>query len=279
MTRSTLLPLAILAPLVGSTAAAAEDPAETPFTLETPWTVRIEPVLWYPGLRGDISFAGGGDSEDNAFEVEDIDLDENEIAPAVRAEIRWDRWFVRASGFTFNADDTGRAGKAVDAGALAIPRGTLVDFDLSYSSFEISAGHRLWDRTLGAGGDDQVGFSFDLYGGLRYYEVDLDLETAGGSVSGDGSWIEPMIGIRLGLEITRDFSIDLNSDFGFWDSGDDASSSWNIEAGFRWELHENVDVRLGFRHLSTDLSEGSGSDEFIFDNALAGLALSVGIRF
>ena len=277
------LSVAILAASAGVPSAAAaqtattDDPAPD-FTLQTPWTVRIEPVLWYPGLRGDIAFPGGGDSADDAFEVEDIDLDENEVAPAARAEIRWSDWGLRLSGFAFDADDSGRAGKAVQAGALAIPRGTDVDFDLSYTSFEASLAWRLLDRPIGEP-SGETAFRLDAYGGVRYYGIDLDLETAAGSASGDGDWLEPILGVRLELLLPYRLALELNSDFGYWESGDNESSSWNIEVGCRWQVQENIDLRLGFRHLSVDLTDGSGSDAFIFDNALAGLTLSLGIRF
>ncbi|MCA9309600.1 MAG: hypothetical protein KDA21_00205 [Phycisphaerales bacterium] len=260
--------------------AAAATPTDDapPFTIDTPWTIRIEPVLWYPGLRGDISFPGGGTSADNTFEVDEIDLDENEVTPAFRAEVRWDAWSLRFGGFVFNADDTGRATKAVEAGGLAIPRNAAVNYDLTYTSFETALGYRVLNRSLGDDPDDTT-FHFDVYGGLRYYGIDLDLDTAAGTASGDGDWVEPIAGVRFELLFSRALSMELNSDFGLWDAGDNESSSWNIEVGFRWAMHDNVDVRLGFRHLSVDLTDGSGSDAFIFDNSLAGLTLSVGIRF
>ena len=276
-----------MTPVLGqseATVPAAAMPADTSsddaFRVTTPWTIRIEPMLWYPGLRGDISFAGGGDSDFNKIDVEDIDLDENELTFGVSADIRAEPWSFHFEGFLFSADDDGVAERALNAGPLPIPAGTPLDFDLDFGAFEATVGHRIYESVFDRADGDDVALIFDAYGGIRMYDVDLTLETAGGTVRNDDEWLEPILGVRMTMLLPKGFGIDLNTDFGAWGGNDRSSSSWNIEVGMHWAPHDHVELQIGFRHLSVDLREGSGDfDEFIFDNSLAGLYGGIVIRF
>jgi len=111
------------------------------------------------------------------------------------------------------------------------------------------------------------------------YDLSLDSEVNGVSTtSDDNTWIEPVGGVHMIVELPHRFGIDLATNIGGFANGDDSSFSWSISVGFTWAFCKNAAVEIGFRHLSVDLEDG-GDEPFKFDGFLAGLWGSVVVRF
>ena len=107
---------------------------------------------------------------------------------------------------------------------------------------------------------------------------ELDLEVVGGgSTDDDGTWIEPLGGVRLNMELPYRTGLDFFVDIGGLAYGDDSSLSFDIGVAFQWEIVDHVALEIGFRHFQTDLERNGG--DFEFDTSLAGLFGSVAIRF
>lgn len=212
------------------------------------WTVKVEPLVWAPALRGDFRLPGGG-----RIDVEDVDADENEIVPAGVATVRADKWSFLFRGFGFSLDERP------------------VKIDLA--GFDLTAGYNIWTPI----NDDanHVRLALDLCAGLRVHSLDLSL----GDDQDDNTWAEPIGGVRIGLDLPRGFGLGISIDGGGFSTGDDSSFSWDITVAFSWMPSRHLGVEIGFRHLQMDLSKGKGNDEFEFDAALAGLFGGVVIRF
>jgi hypothetical protein len=212
------------------------------------WTIKVEPMVWAPALRGDIKMPGAA-----SIDVEAIDADENEITPAGRVTIRADKWSFNFRGFAFSVDE--------DAA------------DIDLAGFDLTAGYTLWTPIDDAG--HEVRLAFDLFGGARIHSLDASI----GAADSDNTWFEPIIGGRANLDLPYRFGLSVSFDGGGFPSGEDSSFSWDITVAFTWMPVENVGLEIGFRHLQMDLTEGDGADEFEFDAALAGLFGAVVIRF
>jgi hypothetical protein len=276
-----LMGVAALVAMCGTAAARqATDPpaadAAAPVAAEDSgaWVVQLEPMLWYPALRGEMAVSGGQRLDVGAF-----DLDENEATPAGELTIRsgddagsW--WFV-FSGFSFETDGGRVMNGLVDIGGPLVEAGDRLDFDLRFTSVEGFVEYSL--PSIIDEGD--VHWWINLCGGARLYDVSLDSEVNGDpATSDDNTWFEPVGGVRMMLELPHGFGFELAANAGGFVNGDDSSLSWSISAAFLWNFCPNAAVEIGFRHLSVDLEDGE-DDPFVFDNALAGLWGSVVIRF
>jgi len=241
------------------------------------WRVQVEPILWFPSLAGDLKVASR-----RSFAVDSLDMDDPQLTPAGQVKLRtgaepgsW--WFV-FSGFGFGIDGTESAGSSITAGGLDFDRGDRVSYDFELTSFEFTAEYVL--PPILNRPDDEVRLGFNIYAGARVYDVDVTIgEPGGDEVGRDNYWFEPILGVRMLMELPRGFAIDLSVDGGWFSSGDDESSSWDLMVAFLWRFHSHGFAEIGFRHFSPYLSTGSGDDEFEFDGRLAGLWASVGFTF
>lgn len=212
------------------------------------WTIRIEPMVWAPALRGDISLPGTA-----SIDVEDLDADENEISPAGRVTIRADKWSFLFRGFAFGVDE--------DAAEIEL------------AGFDLTAGYNIWTPIDDS--DNEVRLAFDLFGGARIHSLDASI----GAAENDNTWFEPIGGARVELDLPHRFGMNVSLDGGGFSSGEDSSFSWDVTVAFTWQPVDNVGLEIGFRHLQMDLTEGDGANESEFDAALAGLFGGVVIRF
>lgn len=270
---------AAMAVMVASGTALAEDPpaaAEAPVVepAGTRWTVQLEPMLWNPALVGEIAVSGG-----ELIDVDEYDLDEAELTPAGEVTIRsgakdGDWWFV-FSGFSFDTEGGKTANGLVNIGGPLVEAGDRLDFDLRFTSVEGWVEYAL-PAIIDEG---EVRWRFNLCLGARLYDVSLDTEINGSSgTSDDNTWVEPVAGVHMVLDLPHGFGMDLAANGGGFVNGDDSSLSWNITLGFTWQFCPNAAVEIGYRILSVDLESGD-DDPFVFDNALAGLWGSFVVRF
>ncbi|MBL8746050.1 MAG: hypothetical protein JNK58_06810 [Phycisphaerae bacterium] len=243
-------PLALTLALAANSALARDaDPATDPSAPRwNDWTIRIEPIIWAPALRGDIKMPGAA-----SIDVGTINADEVNLAPAGRVTIRADKWSFLFRGFAF----------AVDEDAA----------EIDLAGFDLTAGYNLWTPIDDP--ENQVRLAFDLFGGVRIHSIDASIAAA----NSDNTWFEPIGGARINLDLPHRFGLNVSLDGGGFSSGEDSSFSWDITVAFSWRPIENLGLEIGFRHLQADLVEGDGADEFEFDGALAGLFGSVVIRF
>lgn len=238
------------------------------------WTASVEPRLWFPALRGDISLRNG-----STFQIEDVGMDEVHAAPAGEFSLRADRWKFSFSGFSFGFDDTDRSAVPIDGAMFDVDAGDRVSFDITYSAFKLTAGYAL-DPFIR---DDDAGVAvwLDLYAGVQVYHLDLDFGPDGADgISIGKTWAEPLAGVGLNIALPHGFEVSCVIDAGAT-LGGGTGFAWDITPRFRWFVMENraVALEIGFRHVQADLIDGSGDDPFEFDASLAGLFGSVLIRF
>ncbi|RMH32121.1 MAG: hypothetical protein D6692_00040 [Planctomycetota bacterium] len=239
------------------------------------WRLSLEPSIWAPGLGGDLGF-GAGD-----FQVERLRVDDARASALLRVQARRGDLVLDASGFVFSFDDATRTDAVQSAGGLAFAAGdpARVRFDLV--SAELTVGARVWGVSLpGPGAGRVVKIGVDAFGGLRAYSLDALVGSPGGGTrSGDGLWVEPIVGARLNVDLLNSAGFFLTLDAGAMPIGDHTSTSFDIVTGIQWRPLRLVGVQFGWRQLLVDLQDGDGAGRFEYDGALAGLFGSVVIRF
>lgn len=269
------VPAAAMMLIVGSGVARGQD--EPPPGAEgrhwADWSIKIEPMVWAPALRGDVELP-----RSSSVDLELLDADENEVIPAGRVTIRSDKWSFQFRGFGFSLDETADAGGAFNLGGNAVAPGDALRTEIDLAGFDLTAAYTVWTPI-----DDpanEVRLAFDLHAGARIHSVETEVaEVGGGSVRASDTWGEPIGGVNATLDLPHGLGLDLSLDAGGFATGDDSSFSWDITVAFSWRFIPNAGIEIGFRHLDMNLSEGDGADEFVFDAALAGLFGAIVIRF
>lgn len=251
------------------------------------WTLRLEPMAWYASFAGDLEMPGNPGTAQNAFDLENFDLDEPRFAPVGFVHIQFDKWRFSVGGVFVSADDReGSVDQGGTLGDLNLAAGDVTNSSIDFWSAEIQAAYRLIHKKMGTtqDGKDRVVFGLEPVVGVRMYSADVEIEALSGassglSTSGDDTFYEPIAGLKLEGEFAEAFTVDLQTNFGYGPWNDRESFSWDIMIGGAWRPIPNVGVRIGYRQLLFDLESGSGSETFHLDGSLAGLMLGVEVRF
>lgn len=136
---------------------------------------------------------------------------------------------------------------------------------------QLDVGHALTER-LGA------------YGGIRYTELDLDVNVVGGGPLGETlarsnkeKWADPVIGLRYAAPLSSRWQLVLKGDVGGFGVASDFT--WMATAYASYSISEHVMLLLGYRHLYVDYEDGNGADRFVWDMTTAGPAAALAWRF
>jgi len=173
------------------------------------------------------------------------------------------------------------------------------DIKVNYQLAIVEAGgaYEIWSR----GSQGSTGSTaFDLLAGARYWHQEVDVSadltgtvalsgplgitvTGNRAIASSGSvdWVDPFIGARVRQELAPGQEIVLRGDVGGFDVG--SQFTWQAIATYNWLLGVThgipVDGYVGFRALSADYSQGSGTSKFGFDNAIYGPVIGATMRF
>jgi hypothetical protein len=293
--RRTLSLVLTLTCLAG-TSWAQEEEAAADASLETPreytgpeWTIRIEPAMGFLAPAGDLRLPSSTTRGDQ-FELDDINLDSARIAPIGRITAARRKWRFTFSGLGFWANDQGVTATSFgQIGGAPIAPGDRIESDLSFQSFDITAAYRLLHRTsdLNDDGNPRVEGGLDVVGGVRFQHVDFDVRVdplamipgAATSADADELFAEPLVGLKGDLDFARTFSIDAETLFGGFTTGDRTSWSFSVDVGFVYRPIPELGLRIGYHMLILDLNDGDGADEFEWQGSLAGLYWGVSLSF
>jgi hypothetical protein len=158
-----------------------------------------------------------------------------------------------------------------DKGGLGPAGGTRAEVQLDQLITELGGGYALNDQ-------------LDVYGGLRYWDVDADVTVATGGplgVTRSGSdsedWVDPVVGLRYGWPLSEKWQLVAKGDIGGFGVGSDFS--WCVTASAQWALSEHASLIFGLRYIDLDYEDGSGTDRFMMDLTEGGPAVAFAWRF
>ncbi|MBY0313547.1 MAG: hypothetical protein K2W85_15895 [Phycisphaerales bacterium] len=259
------------------------------------FSVRFEPMLFFPALSGDLklpvrsgtgpgSFTTAGDS----FEVDDFNVDESRLSPSGRVAIASGDWLVSFWGFDFQSDvDRTSVGSAGRLGGIVFVVGDQANVDFDFGSYELTVGYRVYDRDFAkqSASPEQavdVRLNVHLLAGARLYDTSVKVERITptfASAEAEHTFIEPILGVRTELDITQAFSIQVQGTGGTLPLDDTSSYSFDISASFHYRPVVWADLFIGYRLLLVSLEDGDNLDAFEFDGTVAGLFTGFTIRF
>lgn len=258
-------------------------PMSTPeVSLMSGWTLQFEPSVHYIAPSGDFKLPNSASIDTEEVSVEGLNLDDTRLAPFGELHLRRDKWRISISGLMYSLDDrTQVSDDSFQLGDLAIASGDELESSLDFWTLEAVASYRVFEDQTVPNSKGKIGAAvgIDIVGGIRFFDVDLDVSAPSGSQSEHNLWAQPVLGARVEIAIWEDFGFDVTSAFGYLPAGDNTSFSWDIVAAFHWRPWENVGVQIGYQQLAFTLEDGDDQEEFSWEGSMAGLFGGLLIRF
>ena len=243
--RKRIIAALTVAPIAGS--AAAEGPR---------WEFTASPYLWVPGNTTSVE-TGLGTLETDAS-ISDV-LSATEVALMGVFEARLGRWGLIAD--LFYADLSERR---------PTPFGTLFANARVRTELRIGTGYAAYRL------HDDAGISFEFLGGFRAADVGLDVTLSPGVLPGQSfdlgdSWIDPVAGGRLKVDLTDRWSVMAIADFGGRPSG--SSRTWQAAAMVAYRVGDRWTAHAGWRHMVFEREMGGRDVEIDLGGPLVGLSI------
>jgi len=262
MSRVRVAWLAVAATLA-ATPTAGQQPGATTAPPGDRWTVTLAPYLWAAAMDGHAVV--GGVKSDVDVPVQDI-LKDLSFGAMLALDVQRDRFGVGVNGLFARVSPDSKVGDikidvTSDSGQLAIaPFYRLVEWQYGVSS----SGAPL--RLVVA---PEAGFR------LTYMRTELDLHP-GPTVDSSETWVDPLIGSRIGLDLTDRWLITGEANIGGFGVGSDFT--WNAQAyvGYQTSLFGRpTTLLLGYRALYQDYHHRN----FEWDVTMHGPVIGTAVRF
>jgi hypothetical protein len=292
--RVPALASAALVLLSASAGADGYAPAPTLAAAPSGWSYQFTPYGWLPWVDGDAVIKGRGFavSQTPIDVLESLDFTWMSYQQAKRgpltlfsdvmyADLSSSDSFARSK--TFSSHVSGTLGAALSS-------------DYQYWTVEAGGMYEIakW-RSHGGTADPDT--TLELLAGGRYWRQQLDVDVSlAGTLNVDGliisgtraiarsgvvEWIDPFIGARLHYVPARGEEVIVRGDFGGFGAG--SQFTWQAIATYNWFLYQQgpltIDGYLGYRALSVDYEEGSGTGRYEFDVIQQGPVIGFTGRF
>jgi hypothetical protein len=92
-------------------------------------------------------------------------------------------------------------------------------------------------------------------------------------------WFEPLVGAKLGLQLSDPITLWLRGDMSGFGLAGDTDYSWNLLFGMDWWVKENISLQLGYRFYEINYQTGTGSNAFGFSQLFNGPFVSASFHF
>jgi hypothetical protein len=246
-----------------SPAAVGQQPAATAAPPGDRWTVTIAPYLWATSLDGHAS--GGGIKADVDVPFSDL-LKDLFFGAMMLIDVEKDRFGIGVNGLF------ARVSPDSDVGPIEI------DATSDTGQLSVAPYYRLVEWQYGVSSSGRpLRLVLAPEAGFRFTYLRTELEVRGGrTVDGSESWVDPLVGSRIGLGLSDRWAIAAEDNVGGFGVGSDFT--WNLQAflGYRTTLFgRQTTFALGYRALSQDYDDG----DFEWDVTMHGPVLGAAVRF
>jgi hypothetical protein len=299
------VPVAVCGLLAGVGPAASADlgpePREQLAELPLPpsqWQFSFTPYGWLPWISGNMVVKGRGLNV-AVDPVEVIDHLDWSTLPMWMSYAEARRGPLSLFNDIVYAQLSGAGGftRSVSRRGATATFGAHINVDYQLAIVEAGGAYEIWSQgSKGSAGST----AFDLLAGARYWhqEADVSADVTGTvafsgplgitisgnraiASSGSVDWVDPFIGARVRQQLAPGQEIVVRGDVGGFGAG--SQFTWQAIGTYNWLLGVThgipIDGYVGFRALSADYSQGSGTSKFGFDNVIYGPVIGATMRF
>jgi hypothetical protein len=254
------------------------------------WNFRVTPYGWFTGVNGTITAAGR--SVSTAASFPDLVQNSDQLIPFMGyAQAKKGRFTIFGDFFYskigFSKEDTKQTNPIAGL-EITTNRKAHLDTTLTVATAAVA-----YDAI------QQGGTNLGFFAGARYWYTaaefdlkitkDVNLSNLGLKKRGKFAvarnsgtdWVDPIIGMRVTQEITPRDEITLMADIGGFGVG--SQFSWEVFGGYShsWALGRTCELALalGYRILSADYQQGSGTSQRGLDLTLHGPLAGLSLRF
>jgi len=246
--------------------AASPDSSDAPIQEGRNWSFTIP--LWVPGYRGE-------------FAVGDIDVDGESSGgwgPGRFFDNELSLNFFFMGGFAYERDRWRFygdifGGKFTDDVIFKLTDGTVASATVQPIIPNLHADYQVYKHPWGDSGHQQVRVS--VYGGLRIYDVRVEVDVANVNQSLEDTWVDPIVGLWVPVDLSRRWYVEGSADIGGFNVG--SRLSWRIYAAGAYRANDLLTIIAGYNVLGIDYRSTIASQDFVFKAAVGGPLL--GIRF
>jgi hypothetical protein len=247
--------------LMGPVAYGQTDAVSSPPFFNSPWKFEVEPYVWLPAIQGDVIVRGRtADIDLDLGDTLELLFEDFKFAAMGRAEARKGNLLLTLDLLYLNLEDE-----------QSTARGLETEVGLKLLITEFGAGYRLGTWPLSP--DVLPAVAFDVLVGGRYVFLESSIDIDGGPRGGvdierDVDWIEPFVGGRFLLTLSKRITIGVRGDVGGFGVGSDLT--WNLVGGIQYQVSRQVALAGGYRALDIDYAQGSGGLDVLMHGPLLG---------
>lgn len=275
-------------------------PVKAPPAPESPWRFDITPYGWMPSLNGTSTIKGHSADIDATFfgNIIHREIPKELFGLMTAFEARNDR-FALLGDFVYmkiGASKGGARSETLDP-RLTLAVGANFETTIKMIITELAGAYELarWGSPSGSA------TSVDIYAGGRLWwqeaEASLNVNAAlavllprqsftldgtrATAKSGDVTWVDPLVGLRLRHQFAPGHELTLSGDIGGFDVG--SQFSWQAVGAYRWNFARSHNITwsglVGYRALYVDFSKGSGNTLYEYNMLQHGPIVGVSARF
>ena len=117
----------------------------------------------------------------------------------------------------------------------------------------------------------------EVVGGARYTSLKTAIELrqplGTSTTSAKADWVDPIVGARLALPVSKAFGFAVRGMIGGFGVGCD--STWDVDARVKWQASKSVVLSVGYRYLAQDYEKDGGFKwDVVSQGPLAGASLT-----
>jgi hypothetical protein len=269
----------------------------TPVTEAPGWQFRVTPYAWAPSVNGDVTVRGQTadidmsfwdlfDSGNSGAELDSLAalmgyLEARKGAWGIYGDVVWGK-------FDFSGDAVTQRNPIANLNVSA-----RANAGLNYEITMVESG-LTYELAKRVGTTSAT--AFDLLGGARYWNQELDLSLAvDGSVdlgklgleksgslavarSGTLEWVDPIVGLRVRHQFAPGHELQFLGDIGGFGVGSDLT--WQLFGGYGFDLWQsNLHGVIGYRALAVDYGKDNGASRNNLDLIMYGPVAGLSFRW
>lgn len=261
------------------------------------WTFSLTPYGWATSLNGSTTVLGRTTDIDAGFFkiLDHTQFPKSLFQLATFGEARYGKFGILTdiAYMKIGVDGNVAHSRGVDAlnASVGVSAGLKVQMIIAEIAAAYEVGH--W----GALTSPTSGTALDVYGGGRVWwqKADADFAVTGTvnvlgltrsgsrtfSASGDVSWVDPVVGLRLRHEFMPGLDLNVSGDIGGFGAG--SKFSWQALALLNYEFAKQGNISwnamLGYKALYVDYEQGSGLTQYKYDMTMHGSIFGITARF